>query len=393
MSLLSQKPRHQRKKKRSANPRREIFNSKTGRQGTYKKERPADIRFAAIRRSKKNESKENALIPSLKTAGVIVFTVVLSLIALNWKDLNISTPEIGTFKPPVYSNTDEHIVNYAMKGMPNIFTPVVNQEEASENSDAEDTALEIENYHGAFLTFEWQQYTVQRNETVSDIAQKFNVSWSTILASNDIPNARKLQAGKILKIPSIDGIPHKVAAGQNLSTIAHLYKVPLEVILDVNDVKTDRINPGETIFIPGARMSDIDLRKSLGELFMHPLRRNEITSNYGWRKNPFTGAPQFHDGVDFRANIGTTVMASMDGVVEVVTQNRLYGKFIIIKHGNGFKTLYGHLNSFNVKEGDRVVRGRKIGESGNTGTSTGPHLHFGAYDREGRMVNPLELLK
>jgi murein DD-endopeptidase MepM/ murein hydrolase activator NlpD len=141
-------------------------------------------------------------------------------------------------------------------------------------------------------------------------------------------------------------------------------------------------------------MNDIDLRMSLGELFMFPLQggRRQITSNFGMRRDPISGVLQFHDGVDFRANIGTTVMASLDGVVSVIGENWLYGKYIIISHSNGYKTLYGHLNSFSVKQGDRVARGRKIGESGNTGYSTGPHLHFGIYDKNNRLVNPLELL-
>jgi murein DD-endopeptidase MepM/ murein hydrolase activator NlpD len=166
----------------------------------------------------------------------------------------------------------------------------------------------------------------------------------------------------------------------------------LEVILDVNDIRSDNIRQGETIFIPGARMNDIDLRLSLGELFMYPLQSRNITSRYGMRKDPFTGALQFHGGVDFRANIGTAVLASMDGVVSVVSHNRIYGNYIIISHSNGYKTFYAHLNSFNVRQGDRVARGRKIGEVGNTGYSTGPHLHFGMYDRNNRLVNPLELL-
>ncbi|MDR2730738.1 MAG: M23 family metallopeptidase, partial [Treponema sp.] len=81
-----------------------------------------------------------------------------------------------------------------------------------------------------------------------------------------------------------------------------------------------------------------------------------------------------------------------DGTVSFTGENWLYGKHIIISHSNGYKTMYGHLNSFSVKQGDRVVRGRKIGESGNTGHSTGPHLHFGIYDKNNKLVNPLELL-
>jgi len=139
-------------------------------------------------------------------------------------------------------------------------------------------------------------------------------------------------------------------------------------------------------------MNDVDLRMSLGDLFMFPLQTRFITSYYGMRRDPFTGASQFHNGIDFRANTGTTVMASFDGVVEVIGENWLYGRHIILTHSNGYKTLYAHLNSFSVRQGERVTRGRKIGEVGSTGYSTGPHLHFGIYDRNNNLINPLELL-
>jgi murein DD-endopeptidase MepM/ murein hydrolase activator NlpD len=110
------------------------------------------------------------------------------------------------------------------------------------------------------------------------------------------------------------------------------------------------------------------------------------------RKDPINGALSFHSGIDLRANTGTTVMAALDGTVSVTGENWLYGRHIIISHGNGYKTIYAHLNTISVKQGDKVASGRKIGESGNTGHSTGPHLHFGIYDKNNRLVNPLELL-
>jgi len=85
-------------------------------------------------------------------------------------------------------------------------------------------------------------------------------------------------------------------------------------------------------------------------------------------------------------------MASMEGVVSVINDNWLYGKHIILSHPNGYKTLYAHLNSVSVKLGDNVARGRKIGEAGNTGYSTGSHLHFSIYDKNGKLINPLDLL-
>jgi murein DD-endopeptidase MepM/ murein hydrolase activator NlpD len=243
------------------------------------------------------------------------------------------------------------------------------------------------------ITFEWQQYKVKRGDSVSAIAQKFEVSVGAIIASNDIRNARALQEGAVLKIPNIDGIPYQVKSGDSLLKIATSFNVPLEVILDINDTKSDKIRVGETLFIPGARMNDIDLRMSLGELFVYPVQSRYITSNYGMRRDPIGGHWAFHTGIDLRADIGTPVLAALDGVVSVVGENRIYGRHIILTHGNGYKTIYAHLNSYAVKQGDRVARGKKIAESGNTGYSTGPHLHFGVYDRNNKLLNPLELLR
>jgi len=129
------------------------------------------------------------------------------------------------------------------------------------------------------------------------------------------------------------------------------------------------------------------------ERFIFPLQSKShyIINRFGSYKNLFTEAEDFHDGIDIRANVGTTVIASLDGVVFFIGEDKYYGKSIIITHNDDFKTLYGHLNSYNVKQGDIVSRGSKIAESGNTGYSTGPHLHFGIYKNK-IPVNPLEYL-
>jgi len=332
-------------------------------------------------------------VPSFGTIAIIMGTVVIGLAALNWENFNFEITEIYSFQPANNPEAaEERIIQYAATGIPTIW----NQQAEAQSESGQAVApvnTEIENYHGSLVTFEWKQYRVQRGDSVSLIAQRNGVSVGAIIASNEIRNARRLQEGTVLRIPNIDGIPYQVQRGDNLSRIAASFNVPLEVILDVNDIRSDNIRAGETLFIPGARMNDIDLRLSLGELFIFPLQtRRHVTSYFGMRKDPISGVLQFHDGVDFRANTGTTVMAAMEGTVSVVSENWLYGKYIIISHPNGYKTLYGHLNSFNVRQGDRVARGRKIAESGNTGYSTGPHLHFGVYDRNNRLLNPLDLI-
>lgn len=105
--------------------------------------------------------------------------------------------------------------------------------------------------------------------------------------------------------------------------------------------------------------------------------QGEITSPYGWRGSPFGGNRQsFHDGIDIGKDVGTTIVAAADGQVIFAGWQAVYGKTLIIEHNHGFMTKYGHNNALLVKEGDTVKKGEPIALLGNTGRSTGPHLHF-----------------
>ena len=111
-------------------------------------------------------------------------------------------------------------------------------------------------------------------------------------------------------------------------------------------------------------------------------------SGYGRRVDPIYGTVKFHEGMDFSANTGTEVYATGDGKVVSVGWESGYGKTIEIDHGFGYVTRYAHLNDYRVRRGQRVVRGEVIGEVGNTGKSTGPHLHYEVHVK-GRVVNPV----
>ena len=113
-----------------------------------------------------------------------------------------------------------------------------------------------------------------------------------------------------------------------------------------------------------------------------------MASGYGRRVDPIYGTARFHEGMDFSANIGTDVYATGNGTVESVGWESGYGKCIVIDHGYGYKTRYAHLNDYNVRRGEKVIRGQVIGEVGNTGKSTGAHLHYEVLVK-GRHVNPV----
>lgn len=108
-----------------------------------------------------------------------------------------------------------------------------------------------------------------------------------------------------------------------------------------------------------------------------PYDYHRISSEFGYRIHPLSGKRQKHDGLDFAARVGKPVYSTGKGIVTLVKKSNIgYGNRIVIKHGFNYKTVYAHLDEMNVCVGDTVVRGQKIGTVGNTGTSTGPHLHY-----------------
>lgn len=117
-----------------------------------------------------------------------------------------------------------------------------------------------------------------------------------------------------------------------------------------------------------------------------------FSSNFGWRIDPFTGLRAMHEGVDFMAQVGAPILAAAGGIVVYSDYHPGYGNMIEIDHGNGLVSRYAHASKRMVREGDVVLRGQKIGEVGNTGRSTGPHLHFEVLNR-GVPQNPTRYLQ
>ena len=116
-----------------------------------------------------------------------------------------------------------------------------------------------------------------------------------------------------------------------------------------------------------------------------------ISSGFGRRRDPFTGQPAFHKGMDFCAPLGTPFRATADGIVTFAGKNGRFGSTIKIDHGNGYETVYAHAKRLLVRKGQRVRRGDMIGEVGNSGRSTGSHLHYEVH-RNGKAVNPKRYL-
>jgi len=134
---------------------------------------------------------------------------------------------------------------------------------------------------------------------------------------------------------------------------------------------------------------------NMGGPFAWPVPSTDnMTSQFGNRKDPVTGATSYHGGIDIAAGnvYGMPVIAAAGGKVSYAGAMGGYGKTVIIEHGKGIETLYGHLSALNVEQGQQIKKGKKIAAVGNSGRSTGPHLHF-TVKRQGKEVDPMQFLK
>ena len=216
-----------------------------------------------------------------------------------------------------------------------------------------------------------QQHLVQKGETLSEIAQKYKVPLKSIIQANSIKSAHRIRTGRTLRIPgealTFEDTWYKVQPGDTLFSIGRRHNVEWRDLQRINSISSPRS-------LQIGRMIRISER---GPGFGKPLRVPlVVTSKYGYRPHPVTGRYQHHAGIDFRAATGTRVYASKAGRVIFAGRRGGYGKIVGIEHEGNFTTWYGHLSRIRVKVGQTVSQGKVIGLSGNTGISTGPHLHF-----------------
>jgi murein DD-endopeptidase MepM/ murein hydrolase activator NlpD len=234
-------------------------------------------------------------------------------------------------------------------------------------------------------------YTVKEDDIVGLISLAYGLNDDTIISVNGIKNTRTLPIGQVLKIPNQDGILYTVKEGDDLEKIAEKHSVEKTDIETVNEIFSEKVHRGTVLFIPGALLDQVQKQEINGDLFLWPVR-SYITSPYGYRKSPFTGARQFHSGLDIGAPAGTPIRAAMSGRVITTGYDDSFGNYVVISHHSGYRTLYGHMSVIRARAGAVVGTGERIGDVGSTGLSTGPHLHFTVY-KNGVTVNPRSLMK
>lgn len=244
-------------------------------------------------------------------------------------------------------------------------------------------------------------YTVQNGDTISTIAQKFGISPDTIRWENNL-SSDILNVGDTLEILPVTGIFYKVQSGDTIYTIAKKFDTGAQKIVDFpfNDFanpETFSLVTGQMLLVPdGIKPSEQPFIKR--QVFVAQGPTSVSSAGFTW---PMRGglsqfASWYHMAIDITNPIGTPVVAAQNGTVSSISvgsYNGGYGTNIYIDGGSGYVTHYAHMSSISVNVGDSVVAGKTvIGYSGNSGRSTGPHLHFEVI-RNGVLVNPLPFLQ
>lgn len=239
----------------------------------------------------------------------------------------------------------------------------------------------------------YTSYRVRPGDIIGHIASSNGVTQDTIISVNNVRNSRTIQIGSYLKIPSMPGILYTVKQdSETIESVAKKYEVDAEKCASVNHKELGAaLTAGTTLFVPDAELDWVTRQEINGDLFRKPIRaRWYLSSKFGWRANPFTGARTYHSGVDMACPQGTFIYAALPGKVTATGYNNTYGNYVIVTHHSGYKTLYGHMSAILAVQGQSVSTDTKIGKVGSTGMSTGPHLHFTVY-KNGKQVNPLNL--
>jgi len=239
------------------------------------------------------------------------------------------------------------------------------------------------------LTFSF--YSLESGDIIGTIAANSGLVEDTLISVNNIRNTRLLQIGQVIRIPNQDGVYHTVKAGETLETLAETHKTTSNRIRAANELFDDTLIVNTSLFIPGGRLDWVNRQEINGDLFIWP-SAGHISSPYGYRRSPFTGERSFHSGLDIAAPIGTPVRAAMSGRVAQVGYSEIFGNFVVLNHHSGYRTLYAHLHTVRTRTGANVATGERIGDMGNSGLTTGSHLHFTVY-RNGATVNPRTLMR
>ena len=288
-------------------------------------------------------------------------------------------------------------------------------------------------------------YKVKKKDTIPSIAKRYGIKQDTILMNNKDALNNKMKVGDTITFPSIDGLYYKLEKNDTLAKIAKKYGISVVDIVDYNNINPKRLKAGSTIFLKGvtlqkykdvegrliaAQQAKEDKKKNKnkekekekekpenppkgtkgsppppppednddggrsaaysGAGFAYPVRYAGVSSPFGNRYHPVLKRYILHTGVDLVAKY-VPLRAAKAGVVTFAGNMSGYGKIIIIRHDNGYETRYAHLSVISTNVGEHVNQGDLIGKTGNSGRTTGAHLHF-EIRQNGVPKNPMKYL-
>ena len=288
-------------------------------------------------------------------------------------------------------------------------------------------------------------YKIKKKDTIPAIAKRYGVKQDTILINNKDALNNKLKIGDAITFPSIDGLYYKLEKNDTLAKIAKKYGISVVDIVDYNNINPKKLKAGSTIFLKGvtlqkykdvegrliaAQQAKEDKKKNKnkekekekpekppkgtkgsappppptqddddggrsaaysGAGFAYPVRYAGVSSPFGNRYHPVLKRYILHTGVDLVAKY-VPLRAAKSGVVTFAGNMSGYGKIIIIRHDNGYETRYAHLSVISTNVGEHVNQGDLIGKTGNSGRTTGAHLHF-EIRQNGVPKNPMKYLR
>lgn len=217
----------------------------------------------------------------------------------------------------------------------------------------------------------------QSQEVLAGIEERDNNIYRVYFESNPIPDAqRKAGFGGVNRYKDLEGYDNSdliIETNKRMDILQKRLVVESKSLDEIAELAANK----EKLLAAMPAIQPVENKD---------LRR--ISSGYGVRYHPILKISRMHNGIDFSANNGANIYATADGVVTQATGQRGYGKIVTIDHGFGFETRYAHMRKMNVRRGQKVTRGQVIGEVGNTGLSTGPHVHY-EIRKNGATVNPI----
>ena len=351
---------------------------------------------------------------------IIGYSLILAIVFFSFRLYTISDKEVVNYE----GFTDYFQMTEAENGGLELTTSNFTTFEKEYNFTKEDEKeKKKEEEKKTAKKVEQLSYKVQKKDTPQAIARKFGLKTDTILLNNESVRNKKMKPGDTLTFPSVDGMYYKIQKGDTLAKIAKKYGISVVDIVDNNNINPKRLKAGTELFLKGVTLKKVkeleekavaaqqakedkkDKKKSKnkgkvpavdtgssgtgssaedndnqnyssgGAGFIYPVRYAGVSSPFGNRYHPVLRRYILHTGVDLVAKY-VPLRAAKAGVVTFAGNMSGYGKIIIINHGNGYETRYAHLSVISTNVGEHVNQGDLIGKTGNSGRTTGPHLHF-----------------